>query len=145
MSHFYSGITGSRGPATRAGTKDSGIDGYVQGHGSRISVGMHYNNTEERDDASIVLSGGYSSNAGSQAIYLPDIDSIVAALDCGDPKVAQIWERIQGEFDKLVGEAPTAIVRQERTREREAREERKEHGAPGEPRASRSSPRSTAP
>ena len=126
MTHFYAGIAGSRGPATRAGTKDSGISGYVQGHGSAISAGMHYNATEEHDDGSVVLTRGHSSKAGSKAIYLPDIDAIVAALDSGDPKVMKIWERIQNQFDKLASEAPAAIARQERAREREAREERKE-------------------
>ena len=126
MSHFYAGISGSRGPATRQGTKESGISGYVQGYGSRISSGMHYNRTEERDDASIVIGGGYTSNAGQRAISLPDIDAIVHALDSGDPKVARIWERIQNEFDKLSSEAPAAIARQDRKREKEAREERRE-------------------
>ena len=125
-SHFYAGISGSRGPATRMGTKDSGISAYAQGHGSRISVGFHFNRTEEHDDGSIVLSGGYSSNAGNRAIHLPNIDAIVHALDSGDPKAVRIWERIQTEFDKLSSEAPSAIVRQERKREKEAREERKE-------------------
>lgn len=126
ISHFYAGISGSRGPATRAGTKDSGISGYVQGYGSRISIGMHYNKTEERDDGSVVIGGGYSSNADHKAISLPDIDAIVQALDSGDPKVARIWDRIQNEFDRLASEAPAAIARQDRAREREAREERKE-------------------
>lgn len=108
------------------GTRDSGISGYVQGYGARLSVGMHYNKTEEQDDASFVLSGGYTSGAGNKAIYLPDVDAIVDALDSGDPKIMKIWERIQNEFDKLAGEAPTAIVRQERKREREAREEERE-------------------
>jgi hypothetical protein len=126
MSHFYAGISGSRGPATRQGTKDSGISCYVQGYGSRISAGMHYNRTEERNDASIVLGGGYTSDSGQRAIYLPDIDAITHALDSGDPKIMKIWERIQNEFDKLSSESPSAIVRQERKREREAREERKE-------------------
>jgi hypothetical protein len=126
-SHFYAGISGSRGPATRMGNKDSGISAYAQGLGSRISVGMHYNRTEEHDDGSIVLSGGYTSNANiNKAIHLPNIDAIVMALDSGDPKMARIWERIQNEFDKLSSEAPSAIVRQERKREKEAREERRE-------------------
>lgn len=125
MSHFYSGISGSRGPATRAGTKESGIDGYVQGHGSRLSVTMHHNRTEGHDDATIMIGGGWSSHAGSRGIALPDIDSVVRALNCGDPRIARIWDRIQSEFDKLVDEAPAAIVRQERKREKEAREEQR--------------------
>lgn len=125
MSHFYSGISGSRGPATRQGTKESGIDAYAQGYGSRISVSMHYNRETEHDDASVMIGGGYTSYARGRAIHLPDVDAIVQALDSGDPKIARIWDRIQTEFDKLVSESPTAIVRQERKREREAREEQR--------------------
>jgi hypothetical protein len=125
MRHFYGGISGSRGPATRMGTKDSGFDSYAQGYGSRISVSFHYNRETEHDDASVMIGGGYTSHARGRAIYLPDIDAVVQALDCGDPKIARIWDRIQCEFDKLVGEAPTAIARQERKREREVREERR--------------------
>jgi hypothetical protein len=107
------------------GTKDSGFNAYAQGYGSRISVGFHHNRESEHDDAAITIGGGYTSHAGSRGIYLPDVDSIVQALDSGDPKVARIWERIQGEFDKLAGEAAAAIARQERKREKEAREERR--------------------
>jgi hypothetical protein len=125
MAHFYGGISGSRGPATRMGTKDSGFDCYAQGYGSRISVSFHHNRETEHDDASVMIGGGYTSHARGRAIYLPDVDAIVQALDSGDPKIARIWDRIQAEFDKLVSEAPTAIVRQERKREREVREEKR--------------------
>jgi hypothetical protein len=107
------------------GTKDSGFDAYAQGYGSRISVCFHYNRETEHDDASIMIGGGYTSSARGRGIFLPDVDAIVQALDCGDPKIARIWDRIQGEFDRLVGEAPTAIARQERKREREVREEKR--------------------
>jgi hypothetical protein len=125
MAHFYGGISGSRGPATRMGTKDSGFDAYAQGYGSRISVSFHHNRETDHDDASVMIGGGYTSHARGRAIYLPDVDAVVMALDSGDPKIARIWDRIQGEFDKLVSEAPTAIARQERKREREAREEQR--------------------
>jgi hypothetical protein len=101
------------------------MDSYAQGYGSRISVSFHHNRESEHDDASIMIGGGYSSSARGRGIYLPDIDAIVHALDSGDPKIARIWDRIQAEFDKLVSEAPTAIVRQERKREREVREEKR--------------------
>jgi hypothetical protein len=103
------------------GTKDSGFDAYAQGYGSRISVSFHHNRETEHDDASIMIGGGYTSGARGRGIFLPDVDAIVSALDSGDPKIARIWDRIQGEFDKLVSEAPTAIMRQERKREREVR------------------------
>lgn len=126
MSHFYSGIHGSRGPATRAGTKESGISAYAQGWGSRLSVGFHYNATEDQDDAAIQIGAGGSSNASTRSIHLPDIDSIVKALDSGDPKIQKIWERIQTEFDKLAYEAHPAVLRIEAKRERTAKAEERE-------------------
>lgn len=125
MSHFYGGISGSRGPATRQGTKESGIQVYAQGYGSRVGVSFHHNRTDDRDDVTITLGGGYTSSASGRGIHIPDVDTVVRALDCGDPKVSRIWERIQSEFDKLSDAAPAAIVRQERKREKEAREEQR--------------------
>jgi hypothetical protein len=126
MAHFYGGIDGSRGPATRMGTQASGFQAYAQGWGSRIGVRFHYDSTCECDDASIHIGGGPGSNAGSRSIGLPNIDMIVRALDSGDPKVNRIWERITTEFDKLAAESEKAVVRQDRRREREARAEARE-------------------
>lgn len=129
MAHFYGGITGSRGPATRQGTKESGFSAYAQGWGSRLTVGFHYNATADQDDAAIMIGGGPSSHAGSRSIHLPDIDSIVTALDSGDPKIQKIWQRIQGEFDKLADEAHPAVLRAERKRERASKAAERERRA----------------
>ncbi len=129
MSHFYAGIHGSRGPATRMGTKESGITAYAQGWSSRLSVGFHYNATADQNDAAIQIGGGPSSNAATRSIHLPDIDTIVQALDSGDPKIQKIWERIQGEFDKLAHEAHAANVRTERRNVRTAKAEERERRA----------------
>ena len=126
MAHFYGGIHGARGPATRQGTKESGFSAYAQGWQSRLSVGFHYNGTADQDDAAIQISGGPSSHASTRSIHLPDIDSIVKALDSGDPKIQKIWERIQSEFDKLAHEAHPAVLRTEAKQERESKAEERE-------------------
>jgi hypothetical protein len=126
MSHFYGGVSGSRGPATRQGTKDSGFSAYAQGWMSRLTVGFHYNATADQDDAAIQIGGGPSSHASTRSIHLPDIDTIVRALDSGDPKVQKIWEKIQGDFDKLADEASAAVIRAERKQERDAKAEERE-------------------
>jgi hypothetical protein len=123
MAHFYSSIQGARGEATRQGSKESGIRGYVQSWMARIESSIHYNRHEDRNDGGITLTGGPSSYARSRYINLPDIDTIIAALDAGDPKVDRIWERITSEFDKLAVEAPKAMERKTR-RERKAERER---------------------
>jgi hypothetical protein len=126
MSHFYAGIHGSRGPATRQGTKESGISAYAQGWQSRLAVGFHYNATADQDDGAIQIGGGPSGSSSTRSIHLPDIDSIVAALDSGDPKIQKIWERIQGEFDKLSDEAHPAVLRTQRRQERAAKAQERE-------------------
>ena len=105
MAHFYGGIHGHRGPATRMGSKDSGIEVYAQGYGSRIGVSFHYNRSEECDAAGINIGGGYTSGAGSKYIGFSDIDLVVEALDCGDPKINKLWEQARAAFDKIEAEA----------------------------------------
>lgn len=126
MSHFYGGISGNRGPATRQGSKDSGYSAYAQGYGSRISVSFHYNERDDCDSASISISGGWASQARGRGIGFNDIDAVVEALDSGDPKIEKIWQRIQSEFDKLESEARPALDRAAKAREKEERRQRRE-------------------
>lgn len=56
MAHFFGGIQGNRGEATRAGSKDSGISAYVQGWHGRISSRMF--SAGDRDMGYVTLSGG---------------------------------------------------------------------------------------
>jgi hypothetical protein len=81
MAHFYGSIQGNRGEATRMGSKDSGIHGYVQGHGSRITSMM--NCDHDRDVASIVIEPGYSNYVGKRTVlaYAVNIDAIVNHAD----------------------------------------------------------------
>lgn len=126
MTHFHAGVHGSRGPATRQGTKESGVSAHVLSGGARLGVGLHYNATADQDDAAIQISPGSVSGGGTHFIHLPDIDSIIKALNSGDPKIMKTWERIQNEFDKLAYEAHPAVLRTERKRESEARANERE-------------------
>jgi len=121
MSHFYSEIHGSRGPANRAGTQASGIDGWVQGWYSRLTVSM--TNSDGTDAACFRLNPGPSNyNGGSLRINFDDVDAVVNALGCGDPKIERIRQRIYTEIEKLNIEAPKAVVRTENKLKREQRQ-----------------------
>lgn len=67
MAHFYSSIQGSRGEATRSGTKSSGISAYVQSWTAKTCVGMAHDYETGRDSTHIILvpgpsAGGYAYN-----------------------------------------------------------------------------------
>ena len=61
MAHFYASIQGSRGEATRLGTKNSGISGHVRGWHVGGEVDMSVD-SEGRDVATFTATGG--SNGG---------------------------------------------------------------------------------
>ena len=134
MSHFYSGIQGSRGEATRAGTKDSGIGGYVQGWTVRLDADMAHNSREDRDEASLTLGAGPSNYRGGRLrLDFPNAEEVVDALGIGDPKIEAIRKRLYAEIDKLCAEAPKALARKQRAdraaqRERERAEIRRVRG-----------------
>lgn len=125
MSHFYAGIQGARGPATRMGSKDSGIDGYVQSHDARLAVSMNHYSGEDR--AHFTLEGGYSNYSGGRlTLNFPEINAVVNAVNQGDPKIQAIVERIQKEITKLNDEAPKALKRIERKRKIEANRQQRQ-------------------
>lgn len=130
MAHFETGATGSRGRITRQGTQQSGVSAFVRNAKAQISVDMHHNGTEDHEDATIIFSPGPHSSGSSLSINLGDIDSIVEALNSGDPKITKIWTRILSEFDKLGYEAFPAVLRAKAKadKDRQGRErERKRH------------------
>ena len=67
MSRFYGDLQGSRGEATRGGSKASGIDGHLRGWqiGARVSV---YANHNGKDTVAISLTSG--SNGVAKHITL---------------------------------------------------------------------------
>jgi hypothetical protein len=127
MSHFYSGIHGSRGPATRAGTQGSGISGYVQGWGARISAYMSH--SDGKDSASMSLGPGPGSSGGTLHLSFPDADMVVKALDSNDPQVRRILAKIHAEVGKLNDIAEAAVERGDKRRAKQARQEKRERDA----------------
>lgn len=126
MSHFYGGIEGNRGPATRQGTTTSGIDGYVQSWMGRISASLTHDHGDV-DQATIRIGAGPSNGrGGALAIHIDDLTTVVNALGCNDPKINAIRKRIYNEIVKLNEEAPAALERAERRRIRELRQEERE-------------------
>jgi|GEM_PF-4640406 len=56
MSHFYSGIKGNRGEATRRGTKGSGVRGFVSGWNFGATCRMSL--VDSKDEASVQFDSG---------------------------------------------------------------------------------------
>jgi hypothetical protein len=49
MSHFYGGVKGNRGRATRGGSKNSGYESYCTGWGGGIEVWLKHDPKTEKD------------------------------------------------------------------------------------------------
>ena len=58
MSHFYAGIEGSRGPATRCGTKGSGHYGHIRGWNIGGIVAMRHDFQTGQDMTKFILTDG---------------------------------------------------------------------------------------
>ena len=67
MSQFYASIEGSRGPATRQGSKKSGITGHIRGWSVGGEVRYWHNEETGEDEVTIYLTSG-SSGYGSQKL-----------------------------------------------------------------------------
>lgn len=70
MSHFYADIQGSRGPASRCGTKQSGILGHIRGWNVGVSVAIEYDKENDRDIVRVYKTGG--SNGCSCSILIAE-------------------------------------------------------------------------
>lgn len=57
MSRFYASIQGSRGGATRVGTKNSGLSGHIRGWNVGCRVQLSTNDKDE-DICTVILTGG---------------------------------------------------------------------------------------
>lgn len=121
MSHYYGGVDGNRGDATRMGTKDSGFRAYAQTHYSRISVSLrHRGGDDDNDIATVSLGGGWSTGYRSHSLsFNPNL--VAEALDSGDQRVQRLWDQIEKAIAKLDDEAPEAIARVEKKRRKEQR------------------------
>ena len=72
---------------------------------------------EEQTIAHIAISGGWTTYYRTRSVSF-NPDTVAAALDSNDPRMARIWERIQNEFARLDAEAPRALKRIERNNRR---------------------------
>lgn len=68
MAQFYADIQGSRGKATRMGSKKSGIDGHIRGWHIGARVWMRYNEQTKEDECTIDLTFGSSSGRGRKRL-----------------------------------------------------------------------------
>ena len=58
MAQYYADIQGTRGAATRMGSKNSGMSGHIRGWSVGAKVFMSWNEQEQRDEVTIKLTGG---------------------------------------------------------------------------------------
>lgn len=73
MAHFYASIKGSRGEATRIGTKNSGIQGHIRGW--NIGAKVHCSVDKNGDDTvDIYLTSGSSGHKMSKHIGTFTVD-----------------------------------------------------------------------
>ena len=122
MAHFYGGIQGTRGDATRQGSKDSGMRVYAQSYDSRVTVDYQCyrpGDEDERNIAHIAISGGWTTYYRTRSISF-NVDKVAEALDRNDPKVNAIWDRIVKDFGRLDVEADKALKRIARMEKRTA-------------------------
>lgn len=68
MSHFYADIQGSRGQATRQGTKKSGINGHIRGWNIGAEVYCYYDEKTDRDVVRVSVTSGSSGHKTSKCL-----------------------------------------------------------------------------
>lgn len=117
MSHFYSGISGNRGPATRAGTKSSGVSAYVQSWTGRIESRMFhvdYTDGVNSDYSYVLLTTG--PNGSGRAINLTgeiDVSAIVQAADW-DAETAKHLRQARASIQRANAAAVKACARRDK-------------------------------
>lgn len=96
MSEFYGRIQGSRGEATRCGSKDSGISATAETWGSVLRVGQRTASyTESGHAATISIQGKY----GGTALYL-DFDADTVYQESEDPEVKAALQEVSEAMDR---------------------------------------------
>lgn len=70
MSHFYGEIEGkAQTPATRTGTKNSGMFAHIRGWGIGVVVNCNYDEEKEEDVISVSVSGGSNGRNGNVSVF----------------------------------------------------------------------------
>ena len=67
MSHFYANIKGSRGEATRCGTKTSGMEGHIRGWDLGAKVIMSHDE-HGQDLCTVFITGGSNGESESRCL-----------------------------------------------------------------------------
>lgn len=65
MSQFYADIAGNRGPASRMGTKGSGIESHTRGWHVGCKVRCHYDEETDSDIVYVYRTSGSGGNGSS--------------------------------------------------------------------------------
>lgn len=68
MAHFYGGVHGNRGEATRLGTKDSGLNTFANGWGIGARTVCYYLPDKDEDRVQVWITHG--SGYGSPSLFL---------------------------------------------------------------------------
>src|SRR5271157_5591727 len=89
MAHFYGDLQGSRGQATRVGTKKSGIEGHIRGWQVGARVRVSFNESTSEDEVEVQLTSGSNGNKPDVCLGrftkadldgLPSLDDVFSVL-----------------------------------------------------------------
>lgn len=81
MSHFYGVLEGSRGQATRCGTKSSGVNVTAAGWRGAVGVRVWYNADKDRDEYRVYLEPWQGSGGHSRLLSYGVLNATIADTD----------------------------------------------------------------
>ena len=87
MAHFYSRIKGSRGPATRCGTKSSGITANVTGWDIGGTCKTYFNSHLGTDVVEFYLTNGSNGHSSTRVATFAFIDGKLQLLNTSYPEI----------------------------------------------------------
>jgi hypothetical protein len=115
MSHFYSEISGNRGPATRAGTKSSGVSAYVQSWTGRIESRMYCDELDGQDRGYVVLTSGPKGFFAASIDLTGEINvSDIAQASVFDPETAKHLRQARASIQRANAAAIKACARRDK-------------------------------
>jgi hypothetical protein len=68
MAQFYAEIDGNRGPASRTGTKNSGMTGHIRGWKVGCRVNCYHDEETDRDEIHVYRTGGSGGDGQSDRL-----------------------------------------------------------------------------
>jgi len=126
MAHFYGGVQGQAGEATRMGSQRSGMRSYIQTWTARIQTSL-WHASDGTDCATVTFTGGpSSSDVSSRSISIDDVNMFVKALSCGDPVIDRKWDKVVELIGQIEAEAEERCKRAEEQQDRDRRKAEKE-------------------